>query len=354
MGSGPLRTLKLKPPLNKFPQNLPAHLSRVPSMMSQLERRLLFGLTKDYYKGSGVIIDAGIFLGASTCCFGEGVRANARHDAIRTRWEKPILSFERAIVASGMLSFFERNKIKVEAVPGASFERILRKNIDAIADLVSLSIGDILETPNIGSPIEILFLDVLKLPEIGEFVVRQYFPLLLPGAIVIQQDYFIDTLPFIKADQEYFCDEFEYIGEVGSTAIFRCIKPVSAEKIDKYFKEPLGVDDQIRLASIALQRSTDPARRFLMALSKLRVVRKCLGMDAALAYLSHIGHEYPEQLALGYPRLHNAWRAAQMLVAAKAPHFDHIDEGRDDEADLAEAAELVERPAKQKMLLNGR
>ena len=68
-------------------------IESIPSMMKAQELDLLYSLVKNYYKGEGYIVDAGIFMGASTKCFIEGLAANPPP----RRVAKPTIhSFERA------------------------------------------------------------------------------------------------------------------------------------------------------------------------------------------------------------------------------------------------------------------
>lgn len=311
----PMRMTRLIAPFSRLVGTIPQTALKVPSMMSVAEKRLLHGLARDRYSGEGIIIDGGIFLGASTRCFGEGVLANAHYGEIQRRWKKPIISFERGLVNPTMLAFFERNKVPVTAKPGESFAAEILKNVEPVKDLVDLRFGDVLETARgVDSPVEILFLDVLKSPEISKFAIRTFFPLLIPNvSIVIQQDYFYERLPYIKVDQEFFGDHFLFIGEVGSSAAFLCTKAIPSEKISKL---EAGVDasEQERLSSVAMQRSADPARRFLMALSKVRLILKLHGKDAAQAYLHFVKGEFPEQAAdKRHARLFGSLREVEKL-----------------------------------------
>lgn len=294
----PLRMLHIMPPYHRLVGILPPNLVAVPSMMSVPEKRLLHGLARTQYTGEGLIIDGGIFLGASTCCFGEGVRANANFDAITKRWKKPVISFERGLVNPNMLAFFKRNNVPVTAATGESFADEVRKNVAPVMDLVDLRFGDIMETAkDVDDPIEILFLDVLKFPEISRFAIRQFFPKLIPNvSFVIQQDYFYERLPYIKTDQEFFGEYFTYLGEIGSTALFLCTKQIPMAAIDK-LEAGVTPEEQERLASVATQRSIDPSRRFMMALSKVRLILKLRGKQAAQDYLNFVKQEYPEQVA---------------------------------------------------------
>jgi hypothetical protein len=314
----PLRMLHLERPFNRLMGNIPKPVLSVPSMMSVPERRFLYGLAANYYSAEGLIVDAGIFLGASTMCFGSGLRENPNLQQALARWRKPIVSFERAIVTPTMPNFFKRNGLDIALTPGESFADLVKTNVRPVIDLVDLRLGDILQTGKIEQPIEVLFLDVLKMPEISKFVVETYYPRLIPGrSIVIQQDYFYELLPYVKTYQEYFADYFTYIGEIGSSGVFLCSKKIPQD-VALGIEENLDATEQLRLASVALQRSIDPARRFLMALSKLRLLRKLLGAKAAQNYLQFIKSEYPDEVQVGgSPRLGEALRGAEMVCRVK-------------------------------------
>ncbi len=312
----PMRAARMLPSFGHLLGSIEPAAYKVPSMMSMVEKRVLFNLARKHYSGEGVIIDAGIFLGGSTVCFGEGIRANAHARAIKRAWDKPVIAFEKAIIGNRMPEFFDRNNVTGMGAPGESFADALRENIAAVADLVDLRIGDIMETARgVDHPVEILFLDVLKLPDISKFMIRQFFTRLIPGvSIVVHQDYFYELLPYIMTDQEFFRDYFTFIGEACSTALFLCTKAIPLEAIEQ-LEAGLSADEQERLVSIALQRSTDPARRFMVALAKTRLINQLQGEDAAYDYLCHVRREFPEQATSPLPRLRQALQAVEKLCA---------------------------------------
>lgn len=314
---GPMRMVRLSAGCGRLLGTIAPAAARVPSMMSVMEKRVLFNLARQRYAGEGVIIDAGTFLGASTAAFGMGLAANPRIAEIRARWGRPIVSFDRGIIQPGMPGFFRRNKITDAGEIGDSFLPLLEANIAPVADLVDLRIGDILETTHgLDYPVEILFLDIFKNPELCRHVLRQFLPKLIPGrSFVIQQDYFYEHLPFINVAQEFFGEYFNYVGEVCSSALFQCIRAIPPEAIAQ-FEAGLPGEEQIRLASIAMQRSCDPARRFMMALSKVRLIRQLFGNEVARAQLDYVKDDYPEQVISALPRLQEALLSLEQLCAS--------------------------------------
>lgn len=310
----PMRMVRFNPAFARLLGTISETAVKVPSMMSMLEKRVLFTLARERYSGEGLIIDAGIFLGASTVCFGDGLCQNAALKKIVKRWKKPIISFERGIINPGMPAFFMRNNVAEMGEPGESFAAAVEANIAPVASLVDLRMGDILQTGlGITQPIEILFLDVLKLPEISRFVIRNFFPRLIPGvSIVVQQDYFYERLPFIKTDQEFFAEYFTYIGEVCSTALFLCTKPIPESEVAR-LEAGISAREQERLAGVAMQRSIDPSRRYMMALSKVRLVKQLYGNDLAQEYLRFVKSDFPDQVSTHLPRLKEALVSIERL-----------------------------------------
>lgn len=312
----PMRAARMAPSFGQLLGSIDPAAYKTPSMMSMVEKRVLFNLARKHYSGEGVIIDAGIFLGGSTVCFGEGIRGNPHARTIRRNFDKPVISFERGVIGNRMPEFFARNNVTGMGAPGESFADALRANIAGVADMVDLRIGDILETArDCDQPVEILFLDVLKLPEISRFMIRQFFTRLIPGvSVVVHQDYFYELLPYIMVDQEFFQDHFAFIGEACSTALFLCTKAIDDATIDR-LEAGLSPDEQQRLISIAMQRSIDPARRFMCALAKTRLINQLHGEDAAYDYLVFARREFPEQTASTLPRLRQALQAVEKLCA---------------------------------------
>jgi len=314
----PLQMMRLSAAFAPLIGSIPQTCIDTPSMMSLSERQFLFGLASRYYAGQGLIVDAGIFLGGSTRCFGEGVLSNVRREGIMRNWPRPIVSYERAIVNPNMPLFFKKHGLTVSAAPGESFESELRRNIEPVKDLVDLRIGDFMDAAELDCPVEILFLDILKTPALSLRAFQRFYSRLIPGrSVVVHQDYFFEELPWIKTHQEALADYFDFAGEIGSSAIFLCRKQIPPAVLDR-LENDLPPAEQLRLASIALHRSADPARRYFMALSKMRLIRKLEGQVAARAYLGSVRSEFPEQVAqTDNVRMSSALRRAEELLVEK-------------------------------------
>jgi hypothetical protein len=324
----------------------PAAVIGAIGMLSAGERALLFNLARDHYRGDGIIIDAGLFLGASTLAFGAGLEANPVTPRAAERWGRPMRSFELGIVNPGMLRIFAKNGIGADLALDSSFEPLLRERLQPVAHLTELRVGDVMKTGHVDEPVEILFLDLLKLPEIATYCLREYFTKLVPGAFVIQQDYFIESLPFIKTMQETFAAYFEFIGAVGASGVFRLVQPIPAEAIAAYSDPGPAPEDHVRCAEVALTRAASRPRAFLMELSRLDAMRVAgYDRDARAAEWARIGRDYAEFLAPEQPmRIRGAIRHAERMIEGK--HLTREELAAEGMADLeARRARLAETEA---------
>lgn len=319
--------IRLEPPFDGYLGELPADVA-VPSMMSLPEKQFLYHLARDYYSGDGFIVDAGIFLGASTYCFGAGIRDSARRAEIEARRPRPIISLEKGIVTPTMLRTFRHYGIAQDLKPGDSFAPLVQRYIAPVRRFVRLRFGDVMEQGRAIGPIEILFLDLIKQESVARFVFGSFFRKLIPGrSIVIQQDYFFDGLEFLKPFQEYFADKFAFVGEIGSSAIFRCVAPITMKDLSEFRRAMQDADLQIRLATAAVARTHDPARKIFMTVSLIRLAVWLKGVEAGSAVLSQLESDHAATLAdPGLPqRVRDAVVAARFLCRSKGDRKAMID-----------------------------
>jgi hypothetical protein len=305
-----MRTVTLHDDIAVLAGRLPSFLLGVPSMLSEAELLLVHNLARYHVAGHGLVVDGGAFLGGSATALGHGLRRNAQLDHIRSRFERPIRSYEMGLWLERWAPLVTRYAIDPPLAAGDSFEPHLRRNIEPVADLVDLRIGDILQSEPITQPIELLFLDILKTPAIADFAVRHFFPRLLPGVgIIVEQDYFTAETPWLSRVYEHFADHFDYLGEVQSTAVWRCRRPISAEDAEAFVTAGPGEAESLRLADAAMARTTDPNRRFMLAIAKLQVVNHWQGPEAARDFCRSLPGAFPEQTGpTRWRRLADLWR----------------------------------------------
>ena len=238
---------------------LPQLVRDHPGLITPAERTLLYGLACKHYQGTGVIIDAGTFLGCSAAAFATGLR-DGGHVPKDCR---PIQSFDIAIWYDSMNRYLEMPAFAglfPEGRPqqGDSFAPELCRLIAPFADLVDLVIGDISDTPKDDSPVEIAFFDCLKSNRGDLAALRAFAPRYMPGhTVVLQQDYFYEGAPFNKIRQEFFADHFDYLGQTATTAAFLLRIPIPKHQIDADPVAELSLEEQVAFLRQAAGRAQD-------------------------------------------------------------------------------------------------
>lgn len=250
-------------------KSIPDRVKNHVGMISQQERQLLYTLARKYYKGNGIIIDGGAFLGGSTSALAYGLKDNKKIFFKKKKFKK-VYSFERAIVAENFARHADKVGIESPGI-GNSYEILLRQLISDFEYFVNLHVGDIHEYQGDDlEPIEICFLDILKEPEMSVHCMKLFLSMVIVDGYLIQQDYFFDGLPWIKVMTEALCPrKLEYLGEVRSSGVFKVTEKITQEDIVDIFSA--DEEKQIQLHGRAESRTVDPLRQYLMQISKARL-----------------------------------------------------------------------------------
>jgi hypothetical protein len=286
----PMRTVSLDS--IELLDNIPDKVLNHVGMISKHERQLLYTLAKNYYKSEGIIIDGGAFLGASTAALAYGLKDNWIIFFKKKKY-KWIYSYERAIVSDYFLKHAEKAGITSPEI-GNSYEPILYDLISKFKKYVKMHIGDIdkYQGEDIDK-IEICFLDILKEPDMSQHCINLFLPRIIPDGYLIQQDYFFDDLPWIKVLTESLVpSHLEYLGEVRSSAVFKIRKKIRTHDIENYSN--MDKNRQIILHQKAEQRTLDPARQYLMQLSKVKLLIDHCNKDEALSVWEAADKTYSE------------------------------------------------------------
>jgi hypothetical protein len=263
---------------------LPPDAVGIPTMLSKIERKLLYGLARDYASGEGAIVDAGCFLGGSTAALLAGVR-----DRTKPWTGPPVASYDLFRVEEYTLDkFFRNDGLEV----GDSFRERFDENVDGFGAPHAVHEGDITEIGWSGGPIDVLFLDVLKSPEINDAVLRDFFPPLVPGrSVVVHQDYGWGWMPWIPITVELMRDSLVLLDwmEWGSHVFF-VADEVPPDVIERGVG---GLDVETRLALIgqAIDRA-DGWVRGMLEIDRAALLLERDGEEAGLAELAAIAQRY--------------------------------------------------------------
>jgi hypothetical protein len=239
------------------------------TMLMETELKLLYVLARDHFRNEGHIIDAGCFLGGSTCALANGLLDNPRYRASPRK--ALIHSYDLFEVEPWTIGIYFSEGTK----PKACFEQDYRRNITPFADLVDVRKGDIKDEPVFPDPIEILFIDIAKHYTTCDHVTRMFFPRLIPGqAIVVQQDYlWHDYTGWLPVTMEFFSDYFEIIGDTRiNSVVFSYKKQIPERLLRRDIIASLSISEIDRLSERASSKYFDDAQKSVLAASRAQFI----------------------------------------------------------------------------------
>lgn len=266
---------------------LPPDATGVPTMLSKLERRLLYSLARDY-AGEGAIVDAGSFLGGSTAALLAGVRDRSEP------WDgPPVASYDLFQVDEYMVpKFFAEDR---EVQLGDSFRPRFDAHVARFDAPHVVHEGDITKLGWSGGPIDVLFLDILKSWEINDAVLRDFFPSLVPGrSVVVHQDYGWGDTPWIPVTVELMRDSLVLLDWMEwGTHVFLVTDELPAELLEDGVAG-LDLDRKIRLLEQAAGHA-DGWVLGMLEISRALLIADRDGREAALAELEAIAARHSQR-----------------------------------------------------------
>ncbi len=137
-------------------------------------------------------------------------------------------------------------------------------NLRGYHDLLEVHEGDVEQHPWRAGPIEILFVDLAKSPGTWDYIVREFFPHLIPQeSIVILQDYLYPTSgawhPIVM---EKLRDHFEYVVDTEvNSMVFRYIKPLTHVVIEQAMWDAIAPAQKEALMDLAIARARGEKQR---------------------------------------------------------------------------------------------
>ena len=257
---------------------LPPDAVGIPTMLSKTERKLLYGLARDYARGDAAIVDAGAFLGGSTAALLAGVRDRG------AAWTgPPVASYDLFLVEEYTLrKFFPDQGV------GESFRAAYDTHVSRFDVPLSVHEGDITQIGWGGGPIDVLFLDVMKSTEIADAVMRDFFPALVPGrSVIVHQDYAAHYNPWVPLTVELMRDSLTLVDwmEWGSHVF------LVERELPEVQLATLGLEARMELMQAAIDRA-DGWAKGMLELSRTALVVERDGPDAGAADAASVAQRY--------------------------------------------------------------
>jgi len=251
-------------------------------MLASEERALLYVLAREGFEGRGRIFDGGPFLGGSTVALAAGLRgAGVR--------ERVIDVYDRFTVEDYTLSdprgWFAGEDLGL----GDSFRHMFDANLEEFGDLIEVHEGDV-RVESFDHPIEIHFLDVVKDWSTNDVVVPRTFSRLVPGAVVIQQDYWWGWCPWVHITMEHLAEHLEPVDRASSSQVYVLTEPVPDEML-RVSRTDIPYSRQLDLLDQVIER-TEGTDRGRLSIVKAQHVALAEGHDAGGRLLEEIAREF--------------------------------------------------------------
>jgi hypothetical protein len=193
-------------------------------MTTRHEQHWLRTYAAQTYRGTGAIVDLGCFLGASTISLAKGLALNSK---IRQR---QIHAYDLFIGDEFYEAWAKGKQVEGLLTAGGSFLPEFLRRTQKWRDQIVVHEEDLRYARWEEEPIEFLFIDAMKSPELATAIASEFFPQLVPGqSYVAQQDFAHYYTSWIHLLQFRLRDCFEVIADIpgSGTVVFRCQKKLS-------------------------------------------------------------------------------------------------------------------------------
>lgn len=166
---------------------LPGWMRNYPTMLTQEEMRMLAWIAKET-PVAGAAVDLGAFLGGSSASLAWG--------GSRATPPRRVHSYDR-------FRFDEKTKFQFLYRKGHGFAAgedalpTFRQFTKPVAAAIEPHPGDVLEAGWGKDPIAILFVDLSKTKAINDHLLATFFPALVPGSVIVQQDFLFFRNPWL-------------------------------------------------------------------------------------------------------------------------------------------------------------
>lgn len=212
-----------------------------PSMLTEADKAVYYDAALTY-RGEGLIVDGGPFVGCTTQHLVRGLRHNPRFGPQDPRLAGIIKVYDLFRIDDDyILRHLKDNFPDRSFVSGGSFRPVFDALTEPHARLLDVHAGDVTrERYAFDRDIEVLGVDLCKALPVTDHVVRTFFPRLIEGGLVIQQDFIHEFHPHIHLSMLRLDDHFERDAEMrwGGSVTFRARRPITQGTILERF----GVD----------------------------------------------------------------------------------------------------------------
>lgn len=224
--------------------------SQLVGMTSKTEQDFCTRYGRDLYSGNGEVVDLGCWLGSTTIPLVRGLRENGAF----VESGRKVYAYDLFLWFDWMNESVVGTDLVGKFAEGDSFLGEFEKRTAVYAEHVETRAGDLAKIGWSGEPIEFLLVDAMKNWELANAIIRDFYPPLVPGSLVLHQDFAHWLVPWIHLIQWKFRDHFELFEDIpkSQSVVFKLIRPVpvvgelgfedfSGQDVDEAFEYCLGI-----------------------------------------------------------------------------------------------------------------
>jgi hypothetical protein len=148
----------------------------------------------------------------------------------------------------------------------SSFLPIYLQTVSMHLKRIKILEGDLLEHHWYGYPIEILFIDIAKTEDLNKYIVRSWFPALIPEvSIVVHQDWHMPYLPYIIVSMALLSSFFSIVEEkVDDSASFMLTRRITLESIGKLLRNEFTPAEKIDHVDALICKFQHATKQYLL------------------------------------------------------------------------------------------
>lgn len=202
----------------------PAVLSNLVGMTTNEERLYYARAIQKIRSLRGAVVDLGCWMGSTTISLAHGLEESMCKEEV-------VYGFDRFIWDDWMDEYL--SVVTCEYAHGESFLPEVRRRVKPYEHRVRLVPADLTTYSWQDGPIKLLLIDAMKTWTLGRSITRSFYPSLVPGALVIHQDYKDLHTPWIPLIQYRLRDVFSFSHGVhrGCTVAFELQEKLTPESI---------------------------------------------------------------------------------------------------------------------------
>lgn len=218
-----------------FPDTLP----EAPTLLTRDELHLISWLARESASIPGDVCELGPFFGGSTTALAYGIKHSAAPD-------RRLYAYDRFDLAPAKQAQYLPEEVR-KLNEGRSFLEAFNHYTREFSDIITPVKGEIGQAKWMGDgKIGFLFIDASKSLASNDVVLTEFFTKLSDGAIVVQQDYLYDKVPWVIHTMEVLSGAFERIGIADHASVaFKMTRQPTAQELQSVMSDAVTPEGMI-------------------------------------------------------------------------------------------------------------